>query len=66
MANLYQTHQPPPTCSDEPPQVREEDDEEKKTLAVLYHDKSIYNSNEGQTWMWKEEERRLGKRSNQQ
>ena len=57
MANLHQTHRPPPICSDEPPRVREEDDEEKKTLVVLYHDESIYNSNEGQTWMWGEEER---------
>ena len=45
--------------------ISEEDAEEKKTLVVLYHDESIYNSNEGQTWMWEEEERRLGRRSNQ-
>ena len=24
---------------------------------MIYHDESIYNSNEGQTWMWGEEER---------
>ena len=53
-------------CRDKPPKVREENDEEKKTLVVLYHDESIYSSNEGQTWMWGEEERRLGRRSNQQ
>jgi hypothetical protein len=57
MAALRASHRPPPACSDEEPQIRVEDDDEKKTLVILYHDESIYNSNEGQTWMWGEEER---------
>ena len=58
MAGLQATHRPPPICSDEPPPtVRDEREEEKKDLVVIYHDESIYNSNEGQTWMWGEEER---------
>ena len=57
MAALRESHRPSPPCSDEPPQVRDESDEGKKELVVLYHDESIYNSNEGQTWMWGEEER---------
>ena len=24
---------------------------------VIYHDESIFNTNEGQTWMWREENR---------
>ena len=24
---------------------------------MIYHDESIFNTNEGQTWMWGEEER---------
>ena len=52
MAALQGSHRPPPNCSDEPPRVRDERDEGKKELVVIYHDESIYNSNEGQTWMW--------------
>ena len=55
MANLYETHRQPPICNDEFLRVREDD--VKKTLVVLYHDESIYNSNEGPTWMWGQEER---------
>ena len=25
-------------------------------MVLIYHDESIYNSNEGQTWMWAEED----------
>ena len=56
MEDLRKTHQPPPQCSDEEPRVRNEDDEEKKKLVMFYHDESIYNTNEGQTWMWGEDE----------
>ena len=55
--NLRSAHKPPPQCSDEPPHVRQEEDEEKKELVVIYHDESIFNTNEGQKWMWGEEER---------
>ena len=44
------------TFEDEEPRVRNEDDEDKKKLVVLYHDESIYNTNEGQSWMWGENE----------
>ena len=56
MAELSKSHKPPPQCSDEEPRVRDEADEEKKTLVVLFHDESIYNTNEGQMWMWAEED----------
>ena len=54
MEELRKTHKPPPQCADEEPCVRVEEDEEKKT--VLYHDESIYNTNEGQSWMWDEDD----------
>ena len=56
MEDLRKAHQPLPQCSDEEPRVRNEDDEDKKKLVVLYHDESIYNTNEGQSWMWGEDE----------
>ena len=59
MEDLRKTHQPPPQCSDEEPQVRIEVDDEKKKLVVLYHDESIYYTNEGQTWMWADNARYL-------
>ena len=37
--------------------VCQDEDDEKKTLIVLYHDESVYNSNEGQTWMWGEKDK---------
>ena len=57
---LRESHHPPPPCSDDPPRnddpprIRREEDEEKKELVVVYHDES---TNEGQTWMWGEEDR---------
>ena len=57
MDELRRTHRPPPPCTDEPPRIRQEDDDEKKELVVIYHDESIFNTNEGQTWMWGEEDR---------
>ena len=57
LANLRESHRPPPQCSDEPPRIRREEDDGKKELVVLYHDESIFNTNEGQTWMWGEEDR---------
>ena len=42
-------------CSDEPPCIRQED--YKKGLVVIYHDEPIFNTNEGQSRMWGEEER---------
>lgn len=28
----------------------------KKTLVLIYHDESIFNTNEGQVWMWAKED----------
>ena len=53
--DLRSSHQPLPPCSDDPPRIRLEEDEEKKEL-VIFHDESIFNTNEGQTWMWGESE----------
>ena len=47
------TPPPPPP----PPRIRLEEDEEKKELVLIFHDESIFNTNEGQTWMWGESER---------
>ena len=63
LCELRESHHPPPPCSDDPPRnddpprIRREEDEEKKELVVIYHDESIFNTNEGQTWMWGEEDR---------
>ena len=51
MAALRDSHRPPPLCSDEPPRVRDERNDAKKEIVLIYHDESIYHSNEGQTWM---------------
>ena len=56
MDELRKSHQPSPQCANEEPRVRIEADEDKKKLVVLYHDESIYNTNEGQTWMWREDD----------
>ena len=56
MEDLREAHQPLPQCSDEEPRVRVEADEDKKKLVLLYHDESIYNTNEGQSWMWGEDD----------
>ena len=48
---------PPPLYNDDPPRVRQEADEDRKDLVIIYHDESILNTNEGQTWMCGEEER---------
>ena len=55
--DLRDTHRPPPPASDEPTRIRCEVDENKKELVIIYDDKSIFNTNEGQSWMWGEEDR---------
>ena len=55
--DLRISHCPLPLCSDEPPRIRQEEDDKKEEMVVIYYDKSIFNTNEGQTWMWGEEER---------
>ena len=56
LEDLRSSHWPLPCCSDDPPRVRLEADEEKE-LVIIFHDESIFNTNEGQTWMWRESER---------
>lgn len=56
MADLRQAHKPPPLYSDDAPRVCDEADEDKKTLVLIYHDETIINSNEGQSWMWAEKD----------
>ena len=59
--DLRSFHWPLPPCSDDPPppppRIRLEEDEEKKELVLIFRDESIFNTNEGQTWMWGESER---------
>ena len=53
---LKRTHLPPPPCSDERVATLPPDAETRKKLVLLYHDESIFNTNEGQTWMWATED----------
>ena len=53
---LKTAHLPPPPCSDECPATPPPDAETRKRLVMLYHDESIFNANEGQTWMWATED----------
>ena len=46
------SHLPPPPCSDEKAATAPPDAEARKTLVSVFHDESIFNTNEGQTWMW--------------
>ena len=55
--DLHSSHCTLPPCSDEPPPVRIEDNDDKKEPVIIFHDESIFNTNEGQTWMWGESER---------
>lgn len=57
LGELRASHRPPPLCSDEPPRIRQEDDKEKEELVVIDYDESIFNTNEGQTWMRGEDDR---------
>ena len=50
--SLKVSHLPPPPCSDERAKTPPLDAESRKRLVLIYHDESIFNTNEGQTWMW--------------
>ena len=52
LKELKETHLPPPPCSDERAATPPPDAETRKKLILIYHDESIFNTNEGQTWMW--------------
>ena len=46
------THRLPLTRNDESAVTPSPDAESMKRLVLIYHDESIFNSNEGQLWMW--------------
>ena len=52
LSELQATHLPPPPSSDERAATPPPDAETRKTLVSIFHDESIFNTNEGQTWMW--------------
>ena len=52
LKELKETHLPPPPCSDERAATPPPDAEMRKKLVLIYHDESIFNTNEGQVWMW--------------
>ena len=49
---LQDTHLPPPPPSDENAMTPPPDAEFCKRLMLIYHDESIFNTNEGQKWAW--------------
>ena len=57
---LASTHLPPPLCSDDPsshasvPSGSDEPSQRRK-LVLIFHDESIFHSNDDQGWMWGEE-----------
>lgn len=56
LRELKSIHLPPPPCSDERATTPPPDAETRKRLVLLYHDESIFSTNEGQTWMWATED----------
>ena len=52
LKELKETHLPPPPCSDKRAATPPPDAEMRKKLVLIYHDESIFNTNEGQVWMW--------------
>jgi hypothetical protein len=56
MMDLKKSHKPPPPCSDEMAPVPGPDAEFQKQLVLIYHDESLFNTNEGQSWMWATED----------
>jgi len=55
LKELKESHLPPPPCSDERAATPPPDAETRK-LVLLYHNESIFNTNEGQTLMWATED----------
>ena len=52
MKELQDTHLPPPPPSDEKAVTPPPHAEFRKQLVLIYHDESIFNTNEGQKWAW--------------
>ena len=55
-ADLKKSHKPPLPCSDEAAHVPSPDAEFQKSLVIISCDKSIFNTNEGQSWKWASED----------
>ena len=55
MKVLKELHLPPPPCSDEPAATPPPDAAFKK-LVLIYHNQSIFSTNEGQQWIWASED----------
>ena len=56
---LASTHLPPPLCSDEPPchassYTSSDEPSLHRKLVLIFHDESIFHSNDDQGWMWGE------------
>jgi len=51
-----ESHLPPLPCGDERAATPPPDAEMRKKLMLLYHNESIFTTNEGQTWMWTTED----------
>ena len=57
---LASTHLPPPLCSDElsthalQPPLRTDEPSPHRELVLIFHDESIFHSNDDQGWMWGE------------
>ena len=56
LKQLKDAHRPPPPCSDERAATPPATAETMKKLVLIYHDESIFNSSEGQSWMWAAED----------
>ena len=52
LKKLKEQHRPPPPCSDERAATPPPNAEEMKQLVLIYHDESIFNTNDSQLWMW--------------
>lgn len=52
LKELRDAHLPPPPARDERAATPPPDAETRKQLLPVFHDKSIFSINEGQTWAW--------------
>ena len=52
LKDLKEMHLPPPPYHELRAARPPPDAETRKKLILTYHDKSIFNTNEGQSWMW--------------
>ena len=52
MKSLWETHLPPPPPSDERAATPPPNAATLKRLVLIYHNESIFNTNEGQMWGW--------------